>query len=54
MSTSLTKSIKPSLHVKTPQLPLRTLGLTYVPAVPVDIGGMVDTCPPDSPLLSPN
>ena len=26
-----------------PQLPLRELGLKYVPAVPVDIGGMADT-----------
>jgi Lipoxygenase len=29
--------------IKLPQLPLRELGLEYVPAVPVDIGGMADT-----------
>jgi hypothetical protein len=26
-----------------PQLPLRELGLEYVPAIPVDVGGMADT-----------
>ena len=25
-----------------PQLPLRELGLEYVPAIPVDVGGMAD------------
>jgi hypothetical protein len=29
--------------IKLPQLPLRELGLKYVPAVPVDIVGMLDT-----------
>jgi hypothetical protein len=29
--------------IKPPQLPLRELGLKYVPAVPADIGGMADT-----------
>jgi hypothetical protein len=43
MSTSLTTSIKSSFHFKTHQLPLRKLGFTNVPAVPIDIGGMVDT-----------
>ena len=43
MSTSLPTSFKPSLHVTTPQLPLRTLGFKNVPAVPVGIPGMVDT-----------
>ena len=30
-------------RVKMPQLPVRELGLKYVPAIPVDIGGLADT-----------
>jgi hypothetical protein len=36
-------SATPAIGFKLPQLPLRHAGLEYVPAVPVDIAGMLDT-----------
>jgi Lipoxygenase len=46
---SLTAAVRESAgqlsEVKLLQLPLRELGLKYVPAIPVDIGGMADTVP---------
>lgn len=36
-------STTPAVGFKLPQLPLRAAGLEHVPAVPIDIGGMLDT-----------